>query len=116
MCGCLSHTPYWGPGPQPRHVPQLGIEPATLWFTARAQFTELYQPGPYSDIFLLSVLVEDSVHLGFRGHSKFLFSRLLGDACGCLLIMYRKEVTFIAFHISCLSPPSGCLVYSLVKE
>ena len=21
MCGCLSHTPYWGPGPQPRHVP-----------------------------------------------------------------------------------------------
>ena len=23
----------WGPCPQPRHVPQLGIEPATLWFT-----------------------------------------------------------------------------------
>ena len=21
MCGCLSYTPYWGPGPQPRHVP-----------------------------------------------------------------------------------------------
>ena len=21
MCGCLSCTPYWGPGPQPRHVP-----------------------------------------------------------------------------------------------
>ena len=21
MCGCLSRTPYWGPGPQPRHVP-----------------------------------------------------------------------------------------------
>ena len=20
-CGCLSHAPYWGPGPQPRHVP-----------------------------------------------------------------------------------------------
>ena len=20
-CGCLSHTPSWGPGPQPRHVP-----------------------------------------------------------------------------------------------
>ena len=20
MCGCLSHTPYWGPGLQPRHV------------------------------------------------------------------------------------------------
>ena len=25
--------PYWGPGPQPRHVPWLGIKPATLWFT-----------------------------------------------------------------------------------
>ena len=21
MCGCLSHAPYWGPGPQPRRVP-----------------------------------------------------------------------------------------------
>ena len=27
----LTH-PYWGPGPQPRHVPWLGIEPTTLWF------------------------------------------------------------------------------------
>ena len=25
--------PLLGPGPQPRHVPWLGIEPATLWFT-----------------------------------------------------------------------------------
>ena len=32
MCGCLLHTPYQGPGLQPRHVPWLGIEPATLWF------------------------------------------------------------------------------------
>ena len=21
MCGCFLHSPYWGPGPQPRHVP-----------------------------------------------------------------------------------------------
>ena len=33
MCGRLSHTPNWGPGLQPRHVPWLGIELATLWFT-----------------------------------------------------------------------------------
>ena len=32
VCGCLSHAPYWGPGPQPRYVPWLGIEPGTLWF------------------------------------------------------------------------------------
>ena len=37
--------PYWGPGLQPRHVPWLGIELATLWFIAHAQSTELHQPG-----------------------------------------------------------------------
>ena len=26
-------SPNWGLGLQPRHVPQLGIELATLWFT-----------------------------------------------------------------------------------
>ena len=31
-CGCLSCTPNWGPGPQPRHVPWLEIKLATLWF------------------------------------------------------------------------------------
>ena len=35
MCGCLSSIPYWGPGPQPRHMPWLGIKPVTLWFTVR---------------------------------------------------------------------------------
>ena len=33
MCGCLSHASWWGPDPQPRHVPWLGIEPATFGFT-----------------------------------------------------------------------------------
>ena len=28
MCGCLSCALYWGPCPQPRHVPSLGIKPA----------------------------------------------------------------------------------------
>ena len=35
MGGCLSRVPTWGPGPQPRHVPWLGIEPATLVFTGQ---------------------------------------------------------------------------------
>ena len=30
---CLLHGPNWGPGPQPRHVPWLGIEPAAFQFT-----------------------------------------------------------------------------------
>ena len=33
MCGCLLHAPYQGPGQQPRHVPWVEIEPATLCFT-----------------------------------------------------------------------------------
>ena len=28
MCACLLSTPYWGPSPQPRHVPWLGIQPS----------------------------------------------------------------------------------------
>ena len=33
QCVIASHTPpHWRPGQQPRHVPWLGIEPATLWF------------------------------------------------------------------------------------
>ena len=35
LCGCLLNTPYWGPSPQSRHVPWLGIEPATRWFTGQ---------------------------------------------------------------------------------
>ena len=45
MCGCLSHGTHWGPGPQPRYVPWLGIELVTLWFRACAQSIELHQPG-----------------------------------------------------------------------
>ena len=31
---CLLHTTNQGPGPQPRHVPWLGIEPVTFQFTS----------------------------------------------------------------------------------
>ena len=43
MCGCLLHAPCWGPGPQPRHVSRLGIEP--FGSQAGAQSTEPRQPG-----------------------------------------------------------------------
>ena len=35
LCGCSSHIPHWGPGPHPRHVPWLGIEPVTLCFAVQ---------------------------------------------------------------------------------
>ena len=33
MCGCFLGAPHWGPSPQPRHMPWLGIEVEALWFT-----------------------------------------------------------------------------------
>ena len=33
VCGCLLQAPYREPGRQPKHVPRLGIEPATPWFS-----------------------------------------------------------------------------------
>ena len=50
MCGHLLHAPHQGPGPQPRHVPWLGIELETLCFAARPQSTELFQPGAISSL------------------------------------------------------------------
>ena len=35
VCGCLLCTPYWGPGLQPRHEPQLGIQLGTLCFISQ---------------------------------------------------------------------------------
>ena len=35
LIGCLLHTPNWGLGTQPRHVPRLGIEPVTFWVTGQ---------------------------------------------------------------------------------
>ena len=68
MCGCLSHAPHWGPGPQPRHVPSLGIKPKTLWFTARAQSTELHQPV------LKTVFLNSSILMPFSASAIFCFT------------------------------------------
>ena len=54
MCVCLSCAPYWEPGLQPRHVPSLGIEPVTLWFSGHcsihratpARAEEIFLAGP----------------------------------------------------------------------
>ena len=46
QCVVASHVAPTGDlAQQPRHVPWLGIEPATLWFLAHAQSAELCQPG-----------------------------------------------------------------------
>ena len=35
MIHCLCHAPNWGPGPQPKYVPWLGIELVTFQFPGR---------------------------------------------------------------------------------
>ena len=51
MCGCLLHTPYWRPGPQPRHVPWLEIEPGPFGSQASAQSMEPHQPGLFDSFY-----------------------------------------------------------------
>ena len=57
MCGCLLCAPHWGPSLQPRHVPWLGIKPATLSFTGQCSIhwaiparavAHLFDPFVYS--------------------------------------------------------------------
>ena len=49
MCSCLVCAPYWGLGPQRRHVPWLGINQRPLGSLAGTQSTEPHQPGPCQD-------------------------------------------------------------------
>ena len=60
MYGCLSCVPYSGFGQQPKHVPSLGIKPATLWFTG---WHSIHWPTPARadwGIFKMSVRVSRS--------------------------------------------------------
>ena len=45
MCGCLSLAPLWGPGPQPRHVPRLGLNQRPFPLQSAAQSIEPHQLG-----------------------------------------------------------------------
>ena len=78
MCGCLSHIPYWGPGPQPRHLPWLGIELATLWFTGRHL---IHWVTPAKANFVL--FFRERVRVGERRGEKHRYVRETG--IGCLL-------------------------------
>ena len=57
-CGCFSCALYWGLGQQPRYVPWLGIEPATLCFAGRRSIHWATPAG--AEIFLLRKL---KIHL-----------------------------------------------------
>ena len=44
---------------------RLGIEPATLWFSARTQSTELHQPGP--KLFFKILIIYEVIMFGYVG-------------------------------------------------
>ena len=64
MCGCPSCGSHWGPGPQPRHVPWLGIELATFWFSGQHS---IHWPTParansFRFVLFLSLMVHHATH------------------------------------------------------
>ena len=61
MCDYFLCAPYWGPGPQPRHVPWLGIQPAMLWFAGRHSTTEPHQPWLNSTVLQLAFELRSSL-------------------------------------------------------
>ena len=54
LFGYLSHAPKWGPGLRPRHMPWLGIKPATLWFTGQHSI-HWATPARAAVLFLMAV-------------------------------------------------------------
>ena len=97
MCGCLSHGPRWRPGPRPRHVPWLGIELVTLWFSVHAQSTELHQSGQQSYDFTVYFVSNSSKGIV---HGPGIFSSVVGKSCYIFFetcILNQEE--FLSSHI-----------------
>ena len=103
MCGCLSRGPHWGPGPQPRHVTWLGIEPLTLWFADHAQSTELHQPG-------LCIVLFKNNFIDIQLTYKKLFPQI--QYLKCIMI------TFVIYKYSCFfffsSKLHNCYFFSMI--
>ena len=53
MHGCLSGTPHWGHGLQPRPSPWLGIKLATLWFPGQYSIHRITPARAKFSLFLL---------------------------------------------------------------
>ena len=83
MCGCLSHAPYWGPGPQPRPVPVLPSHPPSM---GAALPWDLAEPGPWPisegpQVAAGSVALAPALLRGEAGNAQTR-DELAGDALG----------------------------------
>ena len=111
MCGCLLCAPYWGPGLQPRHVPWLGIEPVTHWFTGQHSIHDPHQPGLKCLLFLLSLLFKYS-NLHFHPTTPCHPSYLLW-LCPCVLYTCSLMALPLLSPITLLPSPCGSCQFVL---
>ena len=87
-----------GPGPQPRHVPWLGIKLASLWFAACAQSTELHQPG--HKIGTLKKRLKMSLRLRLTQLKIFNFFLVVSSPYSWSSSLARRAFTFDLSHHS----------------
>ena len=88
--GRLLCAPHWEPGPQPSHVPRLGIEPATLWFA-----------GWHS---IHSVTPARAASLTFRSYAWRGASHCVEDTSAALQRGFTRQGT----ETSCQEPTPSC--------
>ena len=102
VCGCLSRAPSWGPDPQPRHVPWLGIELATFGLQASTPSTEPHQPGPHSISY--SLLINASFkwftkqipqHRGSLSMGLFIWNQVSWLWYRCHICLFIQDVPFM---------------------
>ena len=80
MCGGLSRTPSWGPGPHPGYMPWLGIKLVTHGLQVSTQSTEPHQPVHFWIFFFFFL----------RFHSLLFCASIAQDcACGLLLLDFH---------------------------
>ena len=89
VCGCLFHAPYWGLGLQPRHVPSLGIEPATLWF---AGCQSVHWATPHRLNFLFD---SEQFHYDVPWHSFF----MVGVCWVSWIYSFLFSSTFFSYYV-----------------
>ena len=93
--GCLSCTPIWGPGLQPRCVPWLGIKLATFWFVGWRP-THWTTPFRAGDMFWKSS--QDFINIYKEFYDTFMisffqtFKPLIYMQC-ILMLVHGRDVT-----------------------
>ena len=80
--GCLSYAPNYRPGPQPRHVPWLGIEPVTFQFAGQHSI-HWATPARARTFFLIHILKEGA--LDFQINKIYFGPYLLSRRTGKLI-------------------------------